>query len=686
MTITTTPILVDYTADGVATDYALPFAFAASAHVKVYLDDIIQAAGYTITGAGNPSGGTLVFDVAPADDVAIHAVRQTPKTQEVEVINNASVFAETLEAGLDLQVLRDQETAYYAGATALEEVLELRDEVAGLAGQVSTDASQTAADRIQTGLDRIAAASSAAAAAADAAAITALVINGHQGFATKAAMDANLNFAAGTVAECYDPDPALAGIYIKSGASGSGSWGTRVYEFTAAALAARITELLRRFTVDDHLLRAPRIGVIGDSIQQDNWSGRSTADLIQTNARGELSALLVLNPTCEFTCWPDITKNANATLYFNGADQGVNGRRSDQVLAHVADLYAQAMDIAIVSDGVNDALQGIGTAASIMANRTATVRALTKRGVKVIMTTVRPVATSSIANPSAARTILDDLNTLTRAFAVAEPLVWLCDLNAVYDGSGGTIPLGTPIAGAYYDAVHPNDFGAWSYGAPALGLVLDQIVKLPPTAYPIIGLSNNLWPNPYFSTSGGTASTGFTPLGAGSAGVALNWRVLRVGSSPTGVASLVPNDDTGGNSQRIVVTPSGAGSTDAVAFQLSADVIDATALVGLWVRGYVRLSLSDWVGWRGVQFVISKNGGTTQMLGNAYRSADVLTARLPATGLDGILHIPVGPFQVGVGTTQLIPVVDFRLVSTAPGTGTIDIHEIALAIVPDPRR
>lgn len=51
---------------------------------------------------------------------------------------------------------------------------------------------------------------------------------GAVGFATKAAMDANLAHAAGITAYCFDPDPAKHGRYTKSGASGTGSWGSRV--------------------------------------------------------------------------------------------------------------------------------------------------------------------------------------------------------------------------------------------------------------------------------------------------------------------------------------------------------------------------------------------------------------------------------------------------------------------------
>jgi hypothetical protein len=49
-----------------------------------------------------------------------------------------------------------------------------------------------------------------------------------------AKMTANLNYAAGAVANCYDEDSSKHGRYVKVGASGTGSWGTRTGSVTPA--------------------------------------------------------------------------------------------------------------------------------------------------------------------------------------------------------------------------------------------------------------------------------------------------------------------------------------------------------------------------------------------------------------------------------------------------------------------
>lgn len=112
MTVNTTPVETNYTGNASTTAFALTFAFAANAHVKVYLNGVLQGSGYSITGAGNPSGGTLTFGTAPATGVAIKARRVTPLTQDIDVVNNATVFASSLEVGLDYALMRQQEEAF----------------------------------------------------------------------------------------------------------------------------------------------------------------------------------------------------------------------------------------------------------------------------------------------------------------------------------------------------------------------------------------------------------------------------------------------------------------------------------------------------------------------------------------------------------------------------------------------
>lgn len=154
MTVNTTPVETNYTGNASTTVFALTFAFAANAHVKVYLAGVLQNSGYSITGAGNPSGGTLTFSAAPGSGVAIKARRVTPLTQEIDVVNNATVFASSLETGLDYALMRQQEEEFdrvQLGITfAIDAAAVDADATAAAASATSALAAKTAAETAKT--------------------------------------------------------------------------------------------------------------------------------------------------------------------------------------------------------------------------------------------------------------------------------------------------------------------------------------------------------------------------------------------------------------------------------------------------------------------------------------------------------------------------------------------------------
>ena len=59
---------IQYNTDGVQTDFIYPFAIFKDQDIEVYLDDIQQTAGFSVTGAGSSDGGSVVFDSAPAQN------------------------------------------------------------------------------------------------------------------------------------------------------------------------------------------------------------------------------------------------------------------------------------------------------------------------------------------------------------------------------------------------------------------------------------------------------------------------------------------------------------------------------------------------------------------------------------------------------------------------------------------
>lgn len=136
MTITTTAVDVTYSPDGSTTGFAIPFAFADGAHVKVRLNGVLLNSGFAVTGEGSPSGGALLFDTAPAAGTeTLYVFRQTPLTQQIDAQNNSTIFASVLAEGLDLGVLRAQEVVAYLNRAIAE-----AGESIGLINKVGYDA------------------------------------------------------------------------------------------------------------------------------------------------------------------------------------------------------------------------------------------------------------------------------------------------------------------------------------------------------------------------------------------------------------------------------------------------------------------------------------------------------------------------------------------------------------------
>lgn len=108
MTVPTTYAPVQYTGNAVTTAFSFPYTFFSSTDLLVYLDGVLQASGYTVTG-GSGASGTVTFSSAPASGVIVTISLSLPYTQLDDYVENQSFPAQTLEAGLDKAALRDQQ-------------------------------------------------------------------------------------------------------------------------------------------------------------------------------------------------------------------------------------------------------------------------------------------------------------------------------------------------------------------------------------------------------------------------------------------------------------------------------------------------------------------------------------------------------------------------------------------------
>ena len=127
---------IQYTGDGAQTLFTYPFPIFQAADMEIFLDDVKQATGFTVNGAGQSAGGDATFDAAPANGVVVTlrrrlAIQRTSDFQESgefrsKVINDELDY---LTAALQ-QVSDDGDRTLRLGATDQTASLTLPDKAA----------------------------------------------------------------------------------------------------------------------------------------------------------------------------------------------------------------------------------------------------------------------------------------------------------------------------------------------------------------------------------------------------------------------------------------------------------------------------------------------------------------------------------------------------------------------------
>lgn len=105
---------IQYTLTAAAQTLAVPFYFIANSHVRVIRTraeaETVLTAGYSLSGAGVLTGGTLTLDgtqTQAGDRITIR--RALPMTQAISYAENDKFRAKTHERGLDEATMRDQQ-------------------------------------------------------------------------------------------------------------------------------------------------------------------------------------------------------------------------------------------------------------------------------------------------------------------------------------------------------------------------------------------------------------------------------------------------------------------------------------------------------------------------------------------------------------------------------------------------
>lgn len=106
-----------YTADGVETIFVYSFPIFNEDDITVYAADVEQVSGYTVTGVGETTGGTVVFTTPPTngDSIVLVGDRDIARTSDFQ--KSGALRANTLNDELDVVTIVQQELKRLLGRT-----------------------------------------------------------------------------------------------------------------------------------------------------------------------------------------------------------------------------------------------------------------------------------------------------------------------------------------------------------------------------------------------------------------------------------------------------------------------------------------------------------------------------------------------------------------------------------------
>lgn len=101
MSVPDQPTIFPHTGNGVTTTFAYGCYLLAAEDLVVSIDGAELTSGFTIVGVGSPSGGAVIFDVAPAIDTSIQLYRQVTLERETDYQRNGDLRSDTLNRDFD---------------------------------------------------------------------------------------------------------------------------------------------------------------------------------------------------------------------------------------------------------------------------------------------------------------------------------------------------------------------------------------------------------------------------------------------------------------------------------------------------------------------------------------------------------------------------------------------------------
>ncbi|WP_158785153.1 hypothetical protein [Pantoea sp. BAV 3049] len=90
-----------HTGNGVTTVFAFGFLISYASDLQVSINGNVVASGYTVSGAGNTSGGSVTFLTSPASGAIVTLLRAIPLNRTTSYQDNGDLLAATINADFD---------------------------------------------------------------------------------------------------------------------------------------------------------------------------------------------------------------------------------------------------------------------------------------------------------------------------------------------------------------------------------------------------------------------------------------------------------------------------------------------------------------------------------------------------------------------------------------------------------
>lgn len=101
MTVSSQDTVFQHVGNGVSTTFAYGCQVPTATDLRVYLDDVEQTSGFTLTGIGSLTGGTVIFSTAPANGVPIRIERDIELERSTDYQQNGDFLAGVVNPDFD---------------------------------------------------------------------------------------------------------------------------------------------------------------------------------------------------------------------------------------------------------------------------------------------------------------------------------------------------------------------------------------------------------------------------------------------------------------------------------------------------------------------------------------------------------------------------------------------------------